>query len=77
MRHISQDHLNKITELRHLLHSRPDLSLREAGTIGILEDFLRENTTLEIAGRDGFDFNDGILKTAVDMFLALAEADRP
>ncbi len=54
MRHISQDHLNKITELRHLLHSRPDLSLREAGTIGILEDFLRENTTLEIAGRDGW-----------------------
>ncbi len=54
MRHISQDNLEKITELRHLLHSRPELSLHESGTMGILMAFLRENTSLEIVGRDGW-----------------------
>ena len=54
MKHISQENLEKITALRHLLHSHPDLSLQEAGTIGILKDFLRKNTTLEICDRDGW-----------------------
>ena len=54
MKHISRDNLEKIIELRHLLHSRPDLSLQETGTIGILKDFLRQNTGLEIVDRDGW-----------------------
>ena len=54
MKHISQDNLGKITALRQLLHSCPDLSLQEAGTIEILKIFLRENTTLEICDRDGW-----------------------
>ena len=54
MKHISGDNLERITALRRLLHSRPDLSLRETGTIGILKDFLRENTALEIVDRDGW-----------------------
>ncbi len=54
MEHISRDDLDKITALRHLLHSHPDLSLQEAGTIRILKDFLRENTSLEIVDREGW-----------------------
>ncbi len=54
MKNISQENLDRITALRHLLHSCPDLSLQETGTIGILKDFLRENTDLEICDRDGW-----------------------
>lgn len=54
MKHISQDNLNKITELRHLLHRYPDLSLNESGTIDILKGFLKENTGLEIVDKDGW-----------------------
>ena len=54
MRQISQDTLNKIIELRHLLHSQPNLPLQEAETIRILKDFLQKNTTLEIIDRDGW-----------------------
>ena len=54
MKHINQDNLKKIIVLRHLLHSRPELSLREAGTIRILKDFLKEHTTLELYDMDGW-----------------------
>ncbi len=54
MKHISQNNLDKITALRHRLHQYPELSLREAGTIRLLKDFLRENTTLELKDRDGW-----------------------
>ena len=54
MKHISQDKLDQIIGLRHLLHCYPDLSLQESGTIRILKGFLRENTTLEIFDRDGW-----------------------
>ncbi|MBP5239477.1 MAG: amidohydrolase [Oscillospiraceae bacterium] len=54
MKHICQDNLDKITALRHLLHSYPDLSLQESGTMSVLKDFLQENTTLEILDRDGW-----------------------
>ena len=54
MKHISQDNLNKITELRHLLHRYPDLSLNESGTIDILKGFLKENTGLEIVDKKGW-----------------------
>ena len=54
MKHISQDSLDKIMTLRHRLHSHPDLSLQEAGTIRILKDFLRDNTSLEIVDGDGW-----------------------
>ena len=30
MKHITRENLNKIIELRHLLHSRPELSLQES-----------------------------------------------
>ena len=48
------ENLKKITELRHDLHRHPDLPLKESGTIGILQAFLRANTTLEIVDRDGW-----------------------
>ena len=51
---ISQDNLDRIIELRHLLHSCPDLSLNEYGTIRILQEFLQENTSLEIVDMDGW-----------------------
>ena len=54
MKHISQDNLEKITGLRHILHRYPDLSLQESGTIRILKDFLQENTALDIFDRDGW-----------------------
>ncbi len=53
MKHITRENLNKIIELRHLLHSRPELSLQESGTNTILKDFLHEHTTLEVIDRDG------------------------
>ena len=54
MKQISHDNLDKIIALRHLLHSRPDLSLQETGTMGILKGFLRENTSLELVDREGW-----------------------
>lgn len=54
MKSISRENLEKITGLRHRLHAHPDLSLREGGTIGILRDFLRENTTLALVEREGW-----------------------
>lgn len=54
MTQIRQDNLEKIIELRHLLHSHPDLSLQESGTITVLKRFLQENTSLEIFDRDGW-----------------------
>lgn len=54
MRQINQENLNKITELRHFLHSHPNLSLQESETIRILKNFLEKNTTLEIFDRDGW-----------------------
>ena len=54
MKHISEVNLDKITELRQLLHRCPDLSLQESGTIRILESFLQENTSLELFDRDGW-----------------------
>ena len=46
--------LEKIIHLRHALHQQPELSMQESGTIGILQDFLRENTRLEICPQDGW-----------------------
>ena len=54
MKKIEQSNLDKIIALRHLLHSRPDRSLQEAGTIAILKGFLREHTTLELVDREGW-----------------------
>ena len=48
------NNLDKIIELRHLLHRCPDLSGHEIGTIRILQEFLRENTSLGICDRDGW-----------------------
>ena len=54
MRHISQDNLDIIIELRRILHRYPDLSLHESGTIDIIKDFLRKSTALEICDRSGW-----------------------
>lgn len=54
MKHISQNNLDKIIQLRHLLHKYPELSLQESGTIKALKDFLQENTTLGIFDMDGW-----------------------
>ena len=40
--------MDKLLELRSRLHACPELSGQEAGTLGIIEDFLRENTTLAV-----------------------------
>ncbi len=64
MAHIGQENLDKIIELRHFLHSRPDLSLQESGTIRALKSFLQENTTLEIVDRDGWFY--AVKKSSVE-----------
>lgn len=51
---MDRENIKKIIELRHRLHAHPELSLHEEGTIGILTDFLRDNTTLEVVRRDGW-----------------------
>lgn len=48
------ENLKKITELRHLLHRCPELSLQEENTIRILKTFLQEHTSLEIIEREGW-----------------------
>lgn len=48
------ENLEKIIELRHLLHSRPETALQEKGTVSILHTFLRDNTALEIFDRGGW-----------------------
>ena len=45
--------LEKITDLRHKLHSHAELSLQESETKRILMDFISENTSLEV-----FDMGD-------------------
>ncbi len=46
--------LEKITELRHALHARPELSMCEKETQEILIAFLKANTSFEITRRDGW-----------------------
>ncbi len=46
--------LEKITLLRHELHQCPELSMKESGTMSLLQSFLRENTTLDVCARDGW-----------------------
>lgn len=45
---MNQEHLRKITELRHTLHQFPELSLSEYKTKQILMDFIKKETHLEI-----------------------------
>lgn len=49
-----EEDLRKITGLRHELHRHPELSGRESGTMERLKHFLRENTSLRIADREGW-----------------------
>ena len=51
---MQSQNLEKIVELRHILHRRAELSLHEVETGRILRDFLRKNTSLEIVERDGW-----------------------
>ena len=44
----------RIQSLRHLLHSRPDLSLQEDPTVDRLVKFLTSNTSLEVVRKDGW-----------------------
>ena len=46
--------MDKLIDLRSRLHACPELSGHEAGTLGIIEGFLRENTTLTLDRRDGW-----------------------
>lgn len=46
--------LEKIKELRHRLHQRPELSLQEKNTIRMLKAFIRENTALEVIDQEGW-----------------------
>lgn len=45
------ENLQKIIMLRHLLHTYPELSMQEVHTRGVLMDFLRTHTGLEIHDR--------------------------
>lgn len=49
-----QKDFTDITELRRALHRHPELSMQESRTIKILQDFLREHTSLEIHPRKGW-----------------------
>ena len=54
-------HLEKIISLRHTLHQHPELSMREKETMKILQNFLRNNTSLEICVKDGWFYACGSL----------------
>lgn len=46
--------LEKIISLRRALHQHPELSMQEKETMKILQNFLRNNTSLEICVKDGW-----------------------
>ena len=48
---MDQEIVRKIISLRHLLHQHPELSMQEVQTKGILMEFLREHTSLELVDR--------------------------
>lgn len=52
--HLQPADLNKIISLRHTLHRCPELSMLETKTATILQQFLRDNTSLEVCQRDGW-----------------------
>ncbi len=52
--HLQPADLEKIISLRHTLHRCPELSMQEKKTAAILQQFLRDNTSLEICQRDGW-----------------------
>ena len=47
-------HLEQVISLRHTLHQYPELSMQETETMKTLQDFLRDNTSLEIHKREGW-----------------------
>lgn len=51
---MNTDNLRRITDLRHALHRRPNLSMQEQETVSVLQAFLRSHTTLELCDRDGW-----------------------
>lgn len=48
---MDQEIVRKIISLRHTLHQHPELSMQEVQTKGILMEFLREHTSLELVDR--------------------------
>lgn len=52
--HLQPADLEKTISLRHTLHRCPELSMQEKKTSAILQQFLRDNTHLEICQRDGW-----------------------
>ncbi|MBR3400931.1 MAG: amidohydrolase [Parasporobacterium sp.] len=48
---MDRENVRKIISLRHLLHQHPELSMQEVQTKGILMEFLREHTSLELVDR--------------------------
>lgn len=44
---MNQENLRKITELRHVLHQHPELSMQEIHTKETLKQFIQENTSLK------------------------------
>lgn len=75
---MKKENLIKITNLRHELHMRPELSMQERETAGRLKRFLKDNTGFRIIDRGDwfYAFNDRILETAVDLFAALAKSEK-
>ncbi len=51
---MKKENLEKITQLRHELHMYPELSMQESGTLKIIRQFLRENTSLQVADCGGW-----------------------
>ena len=53
---MKKENLEKIIQLRHELHMYPELSMQEAGTLGIIRQFLRENTALQVVDCGGWSY---------------------
>lgn len=51
---MQKNNVDLMTLLRHTLHQNAELSLQESETIRILQDFLRDNTSLQIFPQDGW-----------------------
>ncbi len=53
---MNKKHLEKIIEVRHTLHRKAELAMRERETVKVIKQFLTENTFLSVTEKDGWLF---------------------